>query len=48
MFGAGGGGAEAAGAAGAGGAVPQVREVLAGAPQLLRLRLRRMRRHPPR
>ena len=35
-------------AAGAGGAVPQVREVLAGAAQLLRLRLRRMRRHSPR
>lgn len=35
-------------AAGAGGAVPQVREVLAGAAQLLRLRLRRMRHHSPR
>jgi hypothetical protein len=45
---AGTGAAEEEMAAGASGALPQVREVPAGAPQLLRLRMRCMRHHSPR
>jgi hypothetical protein len=42
------GGGGGGGGADTGGAVPQVRQVLAGAACLLRLRLRRMRRRSPR